>query len=108
MALLDIRMPGLDGLTILRRARAGGLETPLIVMTAHGDSNTAIVAMKSGAFDYILKPLDFSPALTADPEEPSSIGVWQRNSALFVPKLPLTEWPRRWLGAVRRCSMFTN
>jgi len=63
VALLDIRMPGLDGLTILRRARAGGLETPLIVMTAHGDSNTAIEAMKSGAFDYVLKPLDFHQLL---------------------------------------------
>ncbi len=63
VALLDIRMPGLDGLTVLRRARAGGLETPLIVMTAQGDSNTAIEAMKSGAFDYVLKPLDFHQLL---------------------------------------------
>jgi two-component system response regulator AtoC len=63
VALLDIRMPGLDGLTVLRSARAGGLETPLIVMTAHGDSNTAIEAMKSGAFDYVLKPLDFHQLL---------------------------------------------
>ncbi len=63
VALLDIRMPGLDGLTILRRARESGLGTPLIVMTAHGDSNTAIEAMKSGAFDYVLKPLDFHQLL---------------------------------------------
>ncbi len=63
VALLDIRMPGLDGLTVLRSARADGLETPLIVMTAHGDSNTAIEAMKSGAFDYVLKPLDFHQLL---------------------------------------------
>ncbi|MFZ3329300.1 MAG: response regulator [Candidatus Acidiferrales bacterium] len=63
VALLDIRMPGLDGLTILRRAREGGLGTALIVMTAHGDSNTAIEAMKSGAFDYVLKPLDFHQLL---------------------------------------------
>jgi two-component system response regulator AtoC len=59
LALLDIRMPGADGLTVLRNARARGSDTALIVMTAHGDSNTAIEAMKSGAFDYVLKPLDF-------------------------------------------------
>ena len=59
VALLDIRMPGLDGLTLLRRAREDGSDTALIVMTAHGDSNTAIDAMKSGAFDYVLKPIDF-------------------------------------------------
>jgi DNA-binding NtrC family response regulator len=63
VALLDIKMPGLDGLTVLRRAREGGLGTPLIVMTAHGDSNTAIEAMKSGAFDYVLKPLNFHQLL---------------------------------------------
>ncbi len=59
LALLDIRMPGPDGLTILRYARSRGSDSALIVMTAHGDSNTAIEAMKSGAFDYVLKPIDF-------------------------------------------------
>lgn len=63
VALLDIRMPGMDGLTLVRRVRESGLTTPLIVMTAHGDSNTAIEAMKSGAFDYVLKPLDFHQLL---------------------------------------------
>ena len=64
VALLDIRMPGFDGLTISSNTlREGGLGTALIVMTAHGDSNTAIEAMKSGAFDYVLKPLDFHQLL---------------------------------------------
>jgi len=58
-ALLDIRMPGMDGLTVLRRAREGGSDSALIVMTAHGDSGTVIAAMKLGAFDYVSKPLDF-------------------------------------------------
>jgi DNA-binding NtrC family response regulator len=59
LALLDIRMPGPDGLTVLRNVRERGADAALIVMTAHGDSNTAIEAMKSGAFDYVLKPIDF-------------------------------------------------
>jgi two-component system, NtrC family, response regulator AtoC len=63
-ALLDIRMPGMDGLTVLRRAREGGSDSALIVMTAHGDSSTAIDAMKLGAFDYVSKPLDFKVVLT--------------------------------------------
>jgi DNA-binding NtrC family response regulator len=63
-ALLDIRMPGMDGLTVLRRAREGGSDSALIVMTAHGDSGTAIDAMKLGAFDYVSKPLDFKIVLT--------------------------------------------
>jgi DNA-binding NtrC family response regulator len=59
LALLDIRMPGADGLTVLRNARARSSDTALIIMTAHGDSSTAIEAMKAGAFDYVLKPIDF-------------------------------------------------
>jgi len=59
VALLDIRMPVLDGLTVLKKAREGGSESVLIIMTAHGDSNVAIEAMKLGAFDYVTKPLDF-------------------------------------------------
>src|SRR4051794_35048212 len=57
--LLDIRMPGLDGLSVLKRALAGGSTCAFLVMTAFGDSNTAIEAMKLGAFDYLSKPLDF-------------------------------------------------
>jgi two-component system, NtrC family, response regulator AtoC len=57
--LLDIRMPGLDGLSILQRARESGIDVPIIVMTAHGDSGTVIEAMRLGADDYIAKPLDF-------------------------------------------------
>ncbi len=62
-ALLDIRMPGMDGLEVMRRAREGGSTTALIAMTAHGDSSTAIDAMKLGAFDYIPKPIDFEQLL---------------------------------------------
>jgi two-component system response regulator AtoC len=62
-AILDIRMPGVDGLTVLQRAREGGSDSAFIVMTAQGDSGTAIDAMKLGAFDYVSKPLDFKVLL---------------------------------------------
>ncbi len=62
--LLDIRMPGLDGLSVLRQALSGGSASSFLVMTAFGDSNTAIEAMKLGAFDYLSKPLEFEHVLT--------------------------------------------
>lgn len=62
--LLDIKMPVLDGLSVLRQALAGGSESTFLVMTAFGDSATAIEAMKLGAFDYLAKPLDFDVLLT--------------------------------------------
>ena len=62
-AVLDIRMPGIDGLEVLRKAREGGSDTAVIIMTAHGDSSAAIEAMKLGAFDYVAKPIDFDTLL---------------------------------------------
>ena len=62
--LLDIRMPEMDGLTVLKQALKGGSDSAFLVMTAHGDSSTAIEAMKIGAFDYLVKPLDFDYALS--------------------------------------------
>jgi DNA-binding NtrC family response regulator len=62
--LLDIRMPGLDGLSVLRQALSGGSHSAFLVMTAFGDSNTAIEAMKLGAFDYLSKPLEFEHVLS--------------------------------------------
>jgi two-component system, NtrC family, response regulator AtoC len=62
-ALLDIRMTGIDGLEVLRKAREGGSDSAVIIMTAHGDSSAAIEAMKLGAFDYVAKPIDFDTLL---------------------------------------------
>ena len=63
ICLLDIQMPSMDGLAVLKRARESGLTMPVIVMTAHGDSNTVIEAMRLGAYDYVAKPLDFEQLL---------------------------------------------
>ncbi|HLH04694.1 MAG TPA: sigma-54 dependent transcriptional regulator [Bryobacteraceae bacterium] len=62
--LLDVRMPSLDGLSVLKRALEGGSPSTFLVMTAYGDSATAIEAMKLGAFDYLSKPLDFDHVLS--------------------------------------------
>ncbi|MBI3682254.1 MAG: sigma-54-dependent Fis family transcriptional regulator [Acidobacteria bacterium] len=56
--LLDVRMPRLDGLSVLKRLRDAGSDTSTVVMTAYGTSATAIEAMKAGAFDYLTKPVD--------------------------------------------------
>ncbi len=58
VVLLDVRMPGLDGLSVLRRLHERGADCAVIVMTAYGASSTAIEAMKWGAFDYLTKPVD--------------------------------------------------
>jgi DNA-binding NtrC family response regulator len=56
--LTDLRMPGADGIAVLRQARESDPECPVIVMTAYGTIENAVEAMKLGAFDFIQKPID--------------------------------------------------
>jgi two-component system response regulator AtoC len=53
----DLKMPGLDGMSLLRKTRAESPETEVVVLTAHGTVAGAVEAMKLGAFDYLDKPL---------------------------------------------------
>jgi two-component system response regulator AtoC len=63
LALLDLRMPGKDGLELLRQHQERLEETPVIVITALGGSAAAIEAMKLGAYDYVTKPFDLDEVL---------------------------------------------
>lgn len=63
IALLDVRMPGKDGLTLLREIQDRPQPPPVLVMTAYGTSSIAIEAMKLGAYDYLVKPLHFDELL---------------------------------------------
>jgi two-component system response regulator AtoC len=61
VVLTDLKMPGRDGLALLAKIRAEQPETQVILLTAHGTVETAVAAMKSGAFDFLQKPIG-SPA----------------------------------------------
>ncbi len=54
--LTDVRMPGMQGVDMVRRLRERGLQFPIIVMTGHGDVNLAAEAKEAGAFDFLEKP----------------------------------------------------
>ena len=63
--LLDIRMPGMDGLEVQRELREAGCLLPVIIMTGHGDVAAAVQAMKAGAVDFIEKPFEKQTLLSA-------------------------------------------
>lgn len=58
IVLCDIKLPGLSGIEVLRQARAAGIDTAFIMMTAFASVDTAIEAIKTGAADYMIKPLN--------------------------------------------------
>jgi two-component system response regulator FixJ len=63
--LLDIRMPGMDGLEVQQALREKGVALPVIIMTGHGDVSLAVQAMKAGAIDFIEKPFEKAVLMSA-------------------------------------------
>lgn len=58
LVITDLKMPGMDGIDLLRRIREAWPRTEVVVMTAYGSVETAVEAMRLGAYDYLVKPLD--------------------------------------------------
>jgi two-component system response regulator TctD len=58
VVLLDLSLPGLDGLQVLEQARAAGLKTPVLILTARGTVGDRILGLNTGADDYLPKPFD--------------------------------------------------
>jgi two-component system, LuxR family, response regulator FixJ len=54
----DVRMPGIDGIELLKRMKAGNNKFPILIMTGHGDVPLAVEAMKLGAVDFLEKPFE--------------------------------------------------
>jgi two-component system NtrC family response regulator/two-component system response regulator HydG len=65
VVLADVRMPRMDGLTLLERTRGDGIDAAFVMMTAHGTVKDAVAAMKMGAENYLQKPLDMDAVLVS-------------------------------------------
>jgi len=59
----DIKMPGMDGMEVLDKMKEEGIDSQIIMISGHGDIDTAVECMKKGAFDFIQKPLDLNRIL---------------------------------------------
>jgi two-component system response regulator PhoP len=63
LVVLDLMLPKVDGLTLLKRLRAGGAETPVLILTARDEKESVVKLLNAGADDYVAKPFDLGELL---------------------------------------------
>jgi DNA-binding NtrC family response regulator len=90
LVLLDIRMQGRDGLTLLPEFRRLCPEAPVIMMTGHGTLESAVTAWRAGAFDYLVKPFS-ADTIDLVVERALSVGALRRENADLRHRLSLQE-----------------
>lgn len=88
--VLDVRMPGLDGLALQQEMNARGVDLPIIFITGHGDVPDAVRAMKAGAIDFLKKPFEDFELLNA------LTAALTRVSAKFNERLKIEELQSRY------------
>lgn len=90
LVLTDIRMPVMDGLTLLKQLQQIIPQTPVIVITAFGTVESAVNAMRSGAADYLLKPVQFEDVLIRV-KRALEFGEMRRNRSILTEQLASTS-----------------
>jgi len=98
VVFLDIRMGGMSGLETLQHMRGVNNKLPIILMTAFGTAQTAIEAMKFGAFDYIMKPFDPERVLRLTENALKAVEDLRRASDI-QPKLKSEDWKEGIVGS---------
>ncbi len=104
LVLLDVRLGGMNGLETLRRLRQIDAKVPVIMMTAYGTTQTAIEAMKLGAYDYLLKPFDV-PKLKQIVFEALQAARAMKQVVSYQPLLESEDYD---LGIVGRCEQMQS
>ena len=98
LLLCDVKMPKMDGLTVLRQVKAQDAGMAVVMMSGHGDISTAVSAMKEGAFDYLVKPFGEDEVLRVVQKALAMRGSGGRESAPETPgPRPVCAGARDWL-----------
>jgi len=82
LILTDYRMPGMDGIQLLREGKRMNPETVWVILTAYGTVGTAVTAMKEGAYDYLTKPIDLDELLLLVQRVEREVGLHRENREL--------------------------
>ena len=97
LVVTDLKMPGTDGIGLLEGLRQAGVETPVILMTAYGTINTAVEAMRLGAYDYITKPFDGDKIISLV-DRAITHGRLQRENEVLRAELSEAMRPQQFIG----------
>jgi len=92
LVLADLKMPGMDGLELFARMREHGIDSELIIITGEGTVATAVEAMRSGAYDYLTKPLDLDRLRALIPKALDKYHVKSANRRLQMRLERLTRY----------------
>jgi len=92
--VLDRMMPKLDGISVLREIRSGGVETPVLVLSALGEVDDRVEGLRSGGDDYLTKPYAFSELLARVEILAKRVGVAEAQTQLKVGDLELDQLAR--------------
>jgi len=98
VALIDLHMPGMNGLELLGKLKEGQPELEAIMLTAHGSIETAIQAMKQGAYDYLPKPFQF-PELEVYVQKAFEKVQLARRERQWVKQLGFESWRYQLIGS---------
>lgn len=88
LVMMDVRMPGVDGLQALEQIRSQFPDVPVAIMTAYGTSQTSIDAIRAGAFDYLTKPLDLDQLTAVIDKALAAQRVSDDSGAVVVEDVP--------------------
>ncbi len=91
IVLMDIKMPVLNGIEALKEIKKINSHIPVIMMTAFGDTDTAIEAMKEGAYDYITKPFENDELRTIIKKGLTSLRLFKEASCFYIDDMPENE-----------------
>ena len=99
LVLCDIRMAEMDGIETLKEIKTWNPSIPVLIMTAYSSVDTAVEALKSGALDYLIKPLDFDKLQQTLSEALAHTRLSESPSRVVPPRPSLAWW-----AIARRCG----
>src|SRR5574344_2325515 len=80
--LCDIKMPNMDGIEVLAKLKEMGVDSSIVMISGHGDIETAVECIKGGAFDFVQKPLDLNRILITIKNASDKVNLTTQNKAL--------------------------